>query len=1102
MEKFSASGDCTSNHLSQTPNNTVPLDTILKDKEILLYEGAFESDWKQSSTSLQNSNGQNLAQLQDNNTSCFRKSTVSVQRQTGQSTAVLMREYYPQHGSKHFCSNDRPPENSLTGEEHLLQKCPIKLSSSSFECQSATCASTTTNTLEQSMPQLVVLSTKNPSERWKNSLHNQSQHMKITNNFPKDSICQGLFTDVGHFGVILAKGQAIKLHQQNASMSKDVYQQKCAPQKAIAVVTPLTQQIVADVTFTKSSTSKVKQGGLETRPVTNTHDHQPYTLLSLQPTINESGAKSLCDSQTNKVQSESVQATGFSHCIKDSGPAEHKNIHSQKEGLSSVPLNSASTERKEVEQPYPNCSVTFLSKDDATVMGRNSEGMETRMDGLSIIPVKEWSLQRLRTLITDLEQMEKKQQKEVPFNDLTCRILKMYWNRDPIKLCNAVKSNGYASIIENVGRHRGNENSVIFHEVSREKLNELASRFHILKHGMAPPKMVYTSSWLNLSQELRDTDKEDDCLSSLMTMHQNAKVTEKEVPMKEMANKQESTDEKTLRGEEKRNKQLPPRHQQILSVKGEKMVGKEPVDINNVRKEEDNMAVTNVSMQRAQLEKRKTRGEKQVLVSSSPQSSDVSDSCAKPGNLLILSTRDVTPALDEKSFECCTPADTSLLPPEKTGRLLTGKLDEKVENMQKEGEQISTDSKGQVTVELVGQDKKRIDPEVKLDKMSSRIKIYWQLESYCCLAQWFQVLGYRNRGVCKCEQKVEPSHHADTLGKGVKNVNADKHTHPSNRTTLTHTDICELRDNRQAETRPWYRNMTGKKSVCSSVDGASVDEIMIVDVVTNYEDVLEMANVMSDQLMETPLVAHTSTGRKHHVNHNPITTPPVKRGGTLINLTLFGSSRLSQKKGFSGFNSSEKMQLPPERINVILSGEVDSGGNEHPNSTESQTTKQQVWNSWKKTFVPLSTKNKSKNQKTKTDAEGNSAFEYAEDLKTYPCKNTSADQQRNTHRADSNKKCRKRIRSTTKDEIRKLKLNKMLASFNLNRRVNYANNRLKPTKSSFERTQVVNPSKNKLNTGSALNFGVLPESFTISGSSSSMEVNQAAADDRGKDSII
>ncbi|KAF4081408.1 hypothetical protein AMELA_G00161000 [Ameiurus melas] len=1085
MEKLGGSGDRSSNHLIQTSNNiTIPLETILKYKEILSSEGptTFGSGWKRPTPSLQISSGQ------------------------------------------------------------------IQFSSS-FDHQNTSSASTTTNT-QQSMSHMIVLNTNNLSGSWENNRYNQQQHVKIINNLPNDSIRLGLFSNghVGHFGVNLAQAQTLKRCHGNACMPKDINQQKCVSQKAIAVVTPLTQQVVAGVTFSKNLT-KVKELGLETRSVPNTDD-QLYTPHTLQSTTNESGEKSLYDNtlQTKEILSKSILATGLSHCIKDDGPAENNKLPVESKRLFSVPLNSVSMERKEALQLYPtddNTSAKFLNEYDAMVMDRNSEGTETRMDKLSTLPVNEWSLQRLHTLVADLEQMQICQQKEMPFNDLSSEILKLYWNGDYKKLCSAAKSNIYSNIIKEVRLHCGRENSVILQGVSRERLNEVSSSFHILEHGIAPPKMVYTTSWLNLNEKLKNIDMEHDCLSSLMTLHLKPKIADKGVPMKETENIQERTNEKikasnkALCGGERLIRPLSPEHQNNSSAEGDKMIRKEPVDMDventcSVKETEgqDSMSAKNVLTKTEQSEiQNKTKCEKEapLIVSSSTQSSDVSDCCIKPGNLLKLPTTDLTPVLDKNDSADSISVKMSILPPEKPRRLLAVEPDGEVDNMQKGDAQISTDSKGQDTVELFDQDINHMDTEIKSDERRNRIQINSQLENYCCLAKWFQVLGYSNGGLCECEKMSELSHHADTLGKGVTEVNADKHKHPFNKACkLTVTDICGLRDNRQTKNRLGYRSMTRKNSVTSPIDDddddddPSMDDVEIVDVVTNYEDVLKMANTISEELMETLLVARTShesiTGRKHcRDHHKEITTPEFKTGDTLINLVLFGTSNLRQKKNISGFKSSDTVHLPPETINV----RIGSGENEYPYSTKCQTPKQQVWNSWKKTHVPskMSNNRRSKKQKSAKAPESKNyaadksvmkttAFDlittllsHEEDAQTHrteaKCENTFSDKQKNTNTAQSKKKSRKKISSTRMDKIRKLKRNKILLSFNLNKRWNYTNNGSKRIKSSFDPAHAINTRKNTLNAGLALNFGVLPESFNMSDVRSSMDTNQSASADIG-----
>ncbi|KAK3558417.1 hypothetical protein QTP86_018025 [Hemibagrus guttatus] len=746
--------------------------------------------------------------------------------------------------------------------------------------------------------------------------------------------------------------------------------------------------------------------------------------------------------------------------------------------------NCRGIEKREVLQQSP--TDYNYSEYDATVMSRNPVGtkttMDPRMEKLSTAPVQEWSLQRLCSFITQLEQMQRRQQKDVPYDDLFNEMLKLYWNGDYQKLCDAAKSNLYSDIMKEVRLHCQTENPVILQGVSRERLNEIASSFHILEHGSVPPKMGYRSSWLNLSENLYDIPSEHYDLSSLMTLHcKQTKTPDKEAPVKEMENMSEPTNEKRkasnkpLSGRKKQRKTLTPEHQKNSERKEPVGVTVENTRSGKETEGQNGTDVKNMTVENSvQSEQQNQINQAPLLESLSTQASDVSDHCAKSRILLKLLTTDTitTPELDINDFADCVSDKKSILPPEKTGE-----PDVEANNMNNEDAPSLTDS-SQVTVESLDQDKMCVDMEIKSDEMSNGI----ELEKYCCLPKWLQVLGYRNGGLCKCEKMSELSHQADASDKGVKEVNIEKNRYPFDKPCeFTGTDICELKEKRRRK----------KPSPSPVADDDSMDELEIVDVITNYEDVLKLANAMSEQATSHESTSHESASGRDR--NKEITTEEFKRRETLINLTLFGNLHARQKKNTSGFLSSDKVHLPPETLNV----RIGSGCNEQPNSAKSpkrsHTPKQQVWNTWKKTRVPskISTNRVSKNQNPAKSPESKNDRSEAKYKRAFYL--TSAKKQKNTNRDQPKKKSRKKIRLTRQDQIRKLKRNKRLASFNLKKRWNYANHGRQLMKTSFDSTQVINARKNKLNTGLALNFGVLPESFNMSNGSSSEKANQPAS---------
>lgn len=1086
MEKLHGSGVGTSSCLSQTSNYiAVPLDTVLKDQKFLSYKGptALGSGWIRKPPSLQTSNVQILAHRQLNNESYSRQSTLSIHRPTGQIgndgfTKVIPKDNYPQHKSQRFCLNDRPPEIPATSERVLLRQCPVQSSSSSFEHQKASSASTSTNSSQQShMPLIIVQKTNNLSENFQNSLYDQQQCVKITNNLPKDFICQGSFVNVA---VISSHAQPItlqtstnerqtndELHQQNACMPKEIYQQKYATQKAIAVVTPLTQTAVVGITL--ANLAKEKVGGPETRAVPNKNYHRPYIPYICQTTTNESGAKSINDSTFKAKEVPSVQASEISHCVKDDKTVKNNQLSGPSENLPSVSHNSVSVKRREVLQQSPaNCSAQLFSEHDATLMSKNPVGskptMDPRMDKLSTTPVQEWSLQRLHNFITQLEQTQRRQQKDVPNDDVFNEILKLYWNGDYRKLCDTAKSSLYTDIMKEVRLHCPTESSVILQGVSRERLNEIASSFYILEHGYLPPKMGYRSSWLNLSENLNDLPSDHYDLSLLMTLQcKQIKTPDKEVPVKEMSeNISKPTNGKSKASDKALSvrKAFPPEHQK-------NSVRKEPVGVNventSSGKEtegQNGINVENVTVEnRVQSEEQnQTEGKNQapLLELLSTQESDVSDHCKKTRILLKLLTTDIDtmPVSDKNGSADCVSVKKSILPPEKAEE-----PDVEANNMSNEDAPSLTDS-NQVAVESLEQDKIRVDVENKSEEPSNGT----ELEKYCCLPKWLQVLGYRNGGLCKCEKTSELSHQANASSKDVKEVNIEKNRHLFDKACeLTGTELKEARN---------------KPSPVIANDD-SMDELEIVDVITDYEDVLDLANAVSEQV-----TSHESpTGRDHH---QEMTRAELKTRETLINLTLFGTSHARQKKNISRFMSSDK--VPPETLNIRI-GSGWNGCSDSAKGPKSHTPKQQVWNSWKKTHVSSkrSTNTGSKNQKLAKALESKKHF----------CL-TSANKPENTNRDQSKKKSREKISLTRKDQIRKLKRNKLLALFNLKKRWNYANHGRKLTKTSFDSTRVINPRKNKLDTGLALNFGVLPESFNISDGSSSEKAKQPASAESSK----
>ncbi|XP_026874165.2 uncharacterized protein si:ch211-106e7.2 [Electrophorus electricus] len=393
--------------------------------------------------------------------------------------------------------------------------------------------------------------------------------------------------------VILADQVVRQPYYPYACISKESHHERHVPQKAVAVVTPLAQQVVPCAKFSKNLCKLNK--GPESKSVANNQDHQSYALLSLR--TNERGSKFPCNMGgahvSQKVPSESVLAGGFSE-LADTANFATSELNSQSNRSCSV-LTCISRETKELAQSShmeDHSSTDFLQKNNVTVANKGYERTESPMDmepteKWSYIPITEWSLQRLRTLVADSEQMQKENLKDIPFIDLNSEIVKLYWDGDDQKLCNAISTGHYINIMKQVRLHSGTENSVILKEISKEKLYQADEDSHILKPDIAPPKMVNKSSYFN------HNDRENNSPSSSMTFCRKIKIVngatvEEQKIIEETENKQANTGN-AVSGpvvfSQALSTHLPTKQERnCTSVMGTKFLIKEPICMDNENK--------------------------------------------------------------------------------------------------------------------------------------------------------------------------------------------------------------------------------------------------------------------------------------------------------------------------------------------------------------------------------------------------------------------------------------------------------------------------------------------------------------------------------------
>ncbi|XP_051975407.1 uncharacterized protein si:ch211-106e7.2 [Xyrauchen texanus] len=373
----------------------------------------------------------------------------------------------------------------------------------------------------------------NESERNVNtrSLHSRRKHANTANNLPKQTLPnQNLPKSARKRKSSSTMKDSLPTetapHRQSSPIGGCIYpstlanpqthstcKQNNAAQKAVAVVTPLSMVEIASVDSSNKSIHNTKISVLDASSAQGTIHHylniphplantnlkaigESNDLTSKYPRPSSGGEQRLNDGLCYAVGARNPvwtdESTSDGNCT--TLPKLHRVVTEQNESVLST-LRQANE-----KMPNNNRAVTDSQKTDTE---------ET--DRCSPIPVIEWSLDRLHTLIAMVQQIDDGYQKNVYKTDPGKEILKIYWNGDFCEFYNVAQTGIYLNIMEEVFFYCQKNDPVILRQIRGDKRNQVAKDFHILKHNETPPKMMpYKSSWLNLNEKLDDIDKECD----------------------------------------------------------------------------------------------------------------------------------------------------------------------------------------------------------------------------------------------------------------------------------------------------------------------------------------------------------------------------------------------------------------------------------------------------------------------------------------------------------------------------------------------------------------------------------------------------------------
>ncbi|XP_066522938.1 uncharacterized protein si:ch211-106e7.2 [Hoplias malabaricus] len=602
-------------------------------------------------------------------------------------------------------------------------------------------------------------------------------------------------------------------------------------------------------------------------------------------------------------------------------------------------------------------------------------------------PITKWSFQKLRTLITESEQKQQKIQRSIPFKDISSEIVKLYWDGDYQNFCRAVRSDLFVNIMTDVRLHSRQENSVILKEISKEKLDQ---DFHILKDDPAPKTLMYKS--FNCSTKVAEFELTVEEQKSLqMTENKNSNLPETEPSSQARRQPVPTGQDKSCAHIGKKvliaeptnmhieNKGISPIRERHVTLHEHLSETSSIVTVQNCNNVTENSARTEQLVQTL-CENQTARGE--VLLCENKQSPAISDKC-KPENLKLIETQLIDDCGKARATDNLD--QIKVLAPETARKVTTNMLNDEAESIQ-----LAMFTKTYMKNDQVKQSDKKHD-DLKKKPVSHRNHATHVLEKYCCIAKWFGILGYAYGEQCKCDDKPEQRSGNDVSGKGL----------------IEETSIME-------------QTSTASPVLCQP----SLDDLEITEVISDYNDVLTISNIISEEFTKKPLnvcggrsfknkkkyYRHNADGNKRtllppcgwfaskadlipslsnaalHTNMAlPLSsaghtnfqcdekrevTSRFQKEGRLVNLVLYGSSSKMQKRTLSthcylknkvsGMTYLNKLHFPPATINVRVSPQRD-----HANSSRNQTNKQRILKSLKNRYVPTKMSIEHKSSKLK-----------------------------------------------------------------------------------------------------------------------------------------
>ncbi|XP_052400331.1 uncharacterized protein LOC127947329 [Carassius gibelio] len=226
---------------------------------------------------------------------------------------------------------------------------------------------------------------------------------------------------------------------------------------------------------------------------------------------------------------------------------------------------------------------------------------------------------------------------------------------------------------------------------------------------------------------------------------------------------------------------------------------------------------------------------------------------------------------------------------------------------------ISTEDKVKVQVLELKSEKGLLLKDVKPKEWKSQSSGGENLESYCCVAKWFQTLDSGNGSVCMCQIKAElrekeiKTHSTSLEVQTKKDSPRECERVEMDKAALERTDDSEITDDSEDE-YPLLHN-------------PSMDKAKIAKDISSSEEVCKVETETSDQKRnESPTECAANLNLMNEIEQD-IPAPNLKSKTNTVYLALYGSSSEKRNKLKRTKRSKEKRSCeePPKTIQVTIS---------------------------------------------------------------------------------------------------------------------------------------------------------------------------------------